>query len=268
MDIIEAGFPIASEADAEAVRHGVDGRCTGPVIAALARCRPATSIAPAGRSSRRARRRIHTFIATSDLHLERKLRMTREACLDAAVAAVHRARRYTDDVAVLGRGRDAQRPGLPLPGRRGGDRRRVHHGQPARHRRLFDAGRDRRVLPHHPRRACRMPDTRDLQRALPRRPRAGGGEHAGGGRRRRRQVECTINGIGERAGNASLEEIVMATRVRADLLPFETGIETREIYADQPDAHGAHRRERSRRTRRSSAATPSRTRPASIRTAC
>ena len=57
-----------------------------------------TSIARAGRSSRRARRRIHIFIATSDLHLERKLRMTREACLDAAVAAVHRARRYTDDV--------------------------------------------------------------------------------------------------------------------------------------------------------------------------
>ena len=83
-----------------------------------------------------------------------------------------------------------------------------------------------------------------------------------------RQVECTINGIGERAGNASLEEIVMATRVRADRLPFTTGINPREIYPDQPAAHRADRRSRSRRTRRSSAATRSRTRPAFTRTAC
>ena len=97
VDIIEAGFPIASEADAEAVRR-VAVEVRGPVIAGLARCHPAdinragSALAPA------ERRRIHTFIATSDLHLSRKLRMTRETCLDAAVAAVRRARRYTDDV--------------------------------------------------------------------------------------------------------------------------------------------------------------------------
>ncbi|HEX6974698.1 MAG TPA: hypothetical protein VF147_09865, partial [Vicinamibacterales bacterium] len=97
VDIIEAGFPIASDADAEAVRM-IATHVRGPVIAGLARCNAADidragwSLAPA------PRRRIHTFIATSDLHLERKLRITREACLDAAVAAIHRARRYTDDV--------------------------------------------------------------------------------------------------------------------------------------------------------------------------
>ena len=97
VDLIEAGFPIASEADAESVRV-ISAQVRGPVIAALARCSP-TDIDRAGEALTAApRRRIHTFIATSDLHLERKLRMTREACLDAAVAAIHRARRYTDDV--------------------------------------------------------------------------------------------------------------------------------------------------------------------------
>ncbi len=97
VDIIEAGFPIASEADAEAVRL-VSTNVQGPVIAALARCHPADidragwALAPA------PRRRIHTFIATSDLHLERKLRMSKETCLAAAVAAVRQARQYTDDV--------------------------------------------------------------------------------------------------------------------------------------------------------------------------
>ena len=81
------GFPIASEADAEAVRL-ISAQVRGPVIAALARCSPA-DIDRAGEALAPApRRRIHTFIATSDLHLERKLRMTREPCLDAAVAAI------------------------------------------------------------------------------------------------------------------------------------------------------------------------------------
>src|ERR1041384_2326068 len=86
-DIIEAGFPIASPADAEAVSP-VAREVRRPVIAALGRCRPhgieeaARALAPA------ARKRIHTFIATSDLHLNRKLHITRDACLEAAVSAV------------------------------------------------------------------------------------------------------------------------------------------------------------------------------------
>ena len=97
VDIIEAGFPIASDSDAEAVRM-VATHIQGPVVAALARChakdieKAAWALAPA------PRRRIHVFIATSDLHLERKLRMSRDTCLSAAVAAIHHARRYTDDV--------------------------------------------------------------------------------------------------------------------------------------------------------------------------
>jgi len=97
VDIIEAGFPISSDDDAEAVKR-VAQSVTEPVVAALARCaagdvdRAGASIAPARRG------RIHTFIATSDLHLTRKLRMTRETCLELAVDAVKRARQFTDDV--------------------------------------------------------------------------------------------------------------------------------------------------------------------------
>src|ERR1044071_2621588 len=97
VDIIEAGFPIASEADAEAVRM-IATHVRGPVIAALARCHP-KDIERAGWSLAPApRRRIHVFIATSDLHLERKLRMTREDCLRTAMTAVKLARQHTDDV--------------------------------------------------------------------------------------------------------------------------------------------------------------------------
>src|SRR4051794_28136823 len=97
VDIIEAGFPIASPADSEAVR-AIAAEVRRPVIAALARTRSqdieeaARALAPAARS------RIHTFLATSDLHLAVKLRMTREECLDSAISAVRLARRFTDDV--------------------------------------------------------------------------------------------------------------------------------------------------------------------------
>ena len=97
VDVIEAGFPITSEADAEAVRL-VSTNVQGPVIAALARCHPADIDRAGWALSPAPRRRIHTFIATSDLHLERKLRMSKETCLAAAVAAVRQARQYTDDV--------------------------------------------------------------------------------------------------------------------------------------------------------------------------
>src|SRR4051812_6449495 len=97
VDILEAGFPIASAADSDAVRQ-IALEVRRPTIAALARCRPqdieeaARALEPAERS------RIHTFLATSDLHLATKLKMTREACLESAVSAVRLARRFTDDV--------------------------------------------------------------------------------------------------------------------------------------------------------------------------
>ena len=97
VDIMEAGFPIASQDDAEAVRR-VSSEVRRPVIAALARCAPGDIDAAGKALAPAARSRIHTFIATSDLHLERKLRITREQCLERAVDAVKRARGFTDDV--------------------------------------------------------------------------------------------------------------------------------------------------------------------------
>src|SRR5262249_23229402 len=97
VDIIEAGFPIASPADAEGVR-AVSREVRRPVIAALARCRPADIEEAARALQGAARQRIHTFLAPSDLHLEKKLRMTRETCLAQVIDGVSRARRHTDDV--------------------------------------------------------------------------------------------------------------------------------------------------------------------------
>jgi 2-isopropylmalate synthase len=229
VDIVEAGFPIASDDDAEAVRQ-VATALTRPVVAALARCSPndidraAWSLAPARRA------RIHTFIATSDLHLERKLRLSRESAMDAAIAAVRRARSFTDDVqfsaedatrsdrdylcrvieAVIAAGATT----INLPDT-------VGYSTPDEVAEFFESiiGRvpnaDRAVFSTH----CH--DDLGLAAANSLAAISGGA----------RQVECTINGIGERAGNASLEEVIMATRVRADRLPFDTGIETRELFA-------------------------------------
>jgi len=229
VDIVEAGFPIASDDDAEAVRR-VAQSLVRPIVAALARCAPkdidraAWALEPARRS------RIHTFIATSDLHLERKLRMTRESALDAAIASVRRARGFTDDVQFSAE--DATRSDrdflcrviesviqagattINLPDT-------VGYSTPDEVAEFFTSiiGRvpnaDRAIFSTH----CHD----DLGLAV-----ANSLAALGAGAR---QVECTINGIGERAGNASLEEVIMATRVRADRLPFGTHINTRELYA-------------------------------------
>src|SRR6478736_1127035 len=97
VDIIEAGFPIASPADAEAVTH-IARDVKRPVIAALARCRPQDIDEAARALQPAARKRIHTFLATSDLHIEKKLRTTHDEVFNAIVDGVKRARSYTDDV--------------------------------------------------------------------------------------------------------------------------------------------------------------------------
>jgi 2-isopropylmalate synthase len=228
VDVIEAGFPIASEADAESVRL-VATHVRGPAIAGLARCIPA-DIDRAGWALEPAeRRRIHVFIATSDLHLERKLRISREACLDAAVAAVHRARRYTDDVQFSAEDATRSDPEflcrvveevisagcttVNLPDT-------VGYSTPDEIGAFF-----RKILEcvsnaSHAAFSTHCHDDLGLAVANTLAAVSAGAT----------QVECTVNGVGERAGNASLEEIVMATRVRGDLLPFETGIATHEIY--------------------------------------
>jgi 2-isopropylmalate synthase len=228
VDVIEAGFPIASEADAEAVRM-VATHVRGPVIAGLARCHPGDidragwALAPA------PRRRIHIFIATSDLHLERKLRMSREDCLNAAVAAVHRARRYTDDVQFSAE--DATRSDMDflcrvveevisagcttvnLPDT-------VGYSTPDEIATFFGKIFGRVSNAGHATFSAHCHD--DLGLAVANTLAA---VNAGA-----RQVECTVNGVGERAGNASLEEVIMAIRVRSDRLPYDTAINTREIY--------------------------------------
>ena len=228
VDIIEAGFPIASEADAEAVR-AVAAAVRRPVVAALARA-CAGDIDKAGVALRgAARSRIHTFIATSDLHLERKLNMSREACLAAAIAAVVQARRYTGDVqfsaedatrsdpdflcrvveAVIAAGAST----INLPDT-------VGYSTPDEIAEFFTSiiarvpNADKAVFSTH----CHN----DLGLAV-----ANSLAAVGAGVR---QVECTINGIGERAGNASLEEVAMVLRVRPDRHPYDTGLDTRAIY--------------------------------------
>ena len=228
VDIIEAGFPIASDDDAHAVKL-VATEIKTPVIAALARCNPA-DIECAGESLKpAARSRIHTFIATSDLHLERKLRISREDCLEAVVTAVKQARQYTDDIEFSAE--DATRSDMDflctvveaaisvgattinLPDT-------VGYCTPEEIQEFFTEVRQRVaniddiILSTH----CHD----DLGLAVANSLAA---VQAGV-----RQVECTINGIGERAGNASLEEIVMATRVKPDRLPYETDVVSTELF--------------------------------------
>lgn len=228
VDIIEAGFPIASVDDAEAVRRVAES-VTRPVVAALARCatgdveKAAAAIRPAERG------RIHTFIATSDLHLSRKLRMTRETCLTMAVDAVRLARTKTDDVEFSAE--DATRSDIEflctvvegviaagattinLPDT-------VGYSTPDEIADFFRTvitrvpNADKAIFSAH----CHD----DLGLAV-----ANSLAAIGAGVR---QVECTINGIGERAGNASLEEIVMITKVRSDRVPLETSIDTRALF--------------------------------------
>jgi 2-isopropylmalate synthase len=228
VDIIEAGFPIASPADAEAVRQ-IATEVRRPTIACLARChradleRAAWAIKPAERG------RIHTFIATSDLHLQAKLRMSREQCLEAAVDAVRYARHHTYDVQFSAE--DATRSDfdflcrvveaviavgattINLPDT-------VGYTTPEETRDFFQrirarvANSDKVVFSAH----CH--DDLGLGVANTLAAIQGGA----------RQVECTVNGIGERAGNAALEEIVMALRVRPDRMPYTTNVDATQIY--------------------------------------
>ncbi len=229
VDIIEDGFPIASDADAEAVSV-IARELPRPVTAALARCRP-EDIERAGEALRPAsRRRIHTFIATSDLHLEKKLHISREQCLEQAVAAVAQARQYTDNVQFSAE--DATRSDLDFLCRvvesviKAGATTvnlpdTVGYSTPDEIFEFFQAiltrvpNADKAIFSAHCHDDLGLAVANTLA-AL----RAGA-----------RQVECTINGIGERAGNASLEESVMATRVRQDRLPYATGVVTERIFA-------------------------------------
>jgi len=228
VDILEAGFPIASEGDFEAVRR-VSAEVRTPVIAGLARCvkKDIDRCARALEGANKAR--IHVFLATSDIHLKYKFNKTREEALAAAAEGVRYARTLCDDVefsaedagrtdidflakvteAVISEG--ASTVNLPDT---------VGYCTPEEYGLLIKTLRskvkniDKAVLSTH----CHN----DLGLAV--------ANSLSGIQNGIRQVECTINGIGERAGNAALEEIVMALQVRKQFYGVHTGINVRELY--------------------------------------
>ncbi len=228
VDVIEAGFPIASDGDFEAVRR-IAQEIKGPVIAGLSRAgekdidRAWQALKYAGERSR-----IHTFIATSDIHMQYKLKMSEEQVFSTAIAAVKRAKSYTDNVEFSAE--DATRTRLPFLARiveaviEAGATTvnipdTVGYTIPSEYFNIISylkqnvSNIDKAIISVH----CHD----DLGLAVANSLAA---IQAGA-----RQVECTINGIGERAGNCSLEEIVMGLRTRHDILPFTTGVVTEQI---------------------------------------
>jgi 2-isopropylmalate synthase len=227
-DVIEAGFPIASDGDFAAV-EAIAAVIRRPVIAGLARaCRP--DIERAWEALKDAARpRIHVFLATSDIHLKYKLRITRDECLAQAREAVAFAKSLCNDVEfspedatrtdpeflcqVLEAVIDAGATTLNIPDT-------VGYTVPSEFGELIATirGRVRGIENVTISAHCHN----DLGMAVANTMAA----IAAGAR----QVECTINGIGERAGNASLEEIVMAMRVRHDRYPYETAINAEHLF--------------------------------------
>ncbi|MCG5052154.1 MAG: 2-isopropylmalate synthase [Myxococcales bacterium] len=226
VDVMEAGFPMASEGDTEAVDQ-ISRTFSGVSVAALARCN-VKDIEQAARALDKAKRpRIHTFIATSPIHLEYKLRKTEDQALESAVKAIQLARKYVGEVEFSAEDATRTSPeSLARFARAAVDAGAsvvnipdtVGYAIPqefgALIAKVVQAVGDRAVVSVH----CHN----DLGLAV---ANSLAGVQAGA-----RQVECTINGIGERAGNCSLEEVVMAMKVRNDLLPFATGINTPELF--------------------------------------
>jgi 2-isopropylmalate synthase len=223
VDIIEAGFPIASDGDFAAVNE-IAKRTKNAVVCGLSRAafkdidRCAEAIKPAKRS------RIHTFLSTSPVHMKWKLQMEPEKVYELVIAQVTRARNYTDDVewssedgtrteidflcrcveAAINAGATT----INIPDT-------VGYTVPDEYFSLFKTVRER--VPNSDKARFSVHCHNDLGMAV--------ANSLAGVRGGARQIECTINGIGERAGNAALEEVVMAMKVRNDVLPFSTGID-------------------------------------------
>jgi 2-isopropylmalate synthase len=223
VDIIEAGFPIASVGDFEAVSE-IARQVKTATVAGLARAIPA-DIARAGDAVRHARKaRIHTFVSTSPIHLQHQMRKTEAEVLEIIAATVAQARNLVDDVEWSGM--DATRTPIDylcrcveaaikagattinLPDT-------VGYATPEEYRAMFRAVRER--VPGADNAIFSTHCHNDLGLAV-----ANSLAGVEGGAR---QIECTINGIGERAGNAALEEIVMAIKTRADVLPYSVGVD-------------------------------------------
>ena len=228
VDIIEAGFPAASPGDFDSVKAIAD-EDFGPIVCGLARCHPEDieKVYQAVRSARR--HRIHVFVATSAIHREHKLKMAKEEIIKSAVGAIRLAREYVDDVEfspedasrtelgylaeVVAAAIEAGATTVNIPDT-------VGYTVPAEFDRLFRhlkdnvPGIDDITLSVHCHNDLGMAVANSLAAV-----------NAGA-----RQVECTINGIGERAGNCSLEEVVMAVKTREEFFGLHTDIETTRLY--------------------------------------
>lgn len=228
VDVIEAGFPISSEGDFEAVKR-IAQTVRKPQIAALCRAN-FKDIDRAWEALKYARNpRIHTFIATSDIHMKYKLRKTREQVLEEAVKAVRYAKRYCDNIefsaedatrsdrdflcqvfeAVINEGATVinvpDTVGYAIP---------LEYGELIRYIMEHVPNINKVTVSTHCHDDLGLAVANSLMAIL----------------NGARQIECTINGIGERAGNTSLEEVVMAIKTRKDFLNFETQIVTEQIY--------------------------------------
>ncbi|MDA1095809.1 MAG: 2-isopropylmalate synthase [Chloroflexi bacterium] len=228
VDVIEAGFPASSPGNLATVQR-IAQEIRQPIIAGLARCVPGDIDAAWEAVRGAARPRIHVFISSSDIHLTHQLRKTPEEVLDQAIQAVERAKSYCDDVefspmdatrtdwgfiyrllnAVIGAG--ATTVNIPDT---------VGYAIPSEFGRLIGSvfervsNIDRAVVSVHCHNDLGLASANSLAAI-----------EAGA-----RQVEVCVNGIGERAGNASLEEVVMAIRTREDLFKFRTNVDTTQIY--------------------------------------
>jgi 2-isopropylmalate synthase len=229
VDILEAGFAISSEGDFQAIR-AVSRAVRRPVIASLARARTLDVERAAHSLDLAERPRIHTFLASSDLHLEVKLKMSRQEALDHATAAVRQARSYVDDVEFSAE--DATRSDMDflaqlvaatieagattinLPDT-------VGYSTPNDYAQMFCEIRHR--VPAVAKITLSAHCHDDLGMAV-----ANSLASIDGGVR---QIECTINGIGERAGNAALEEIAAALMVRRDRYPYPNSLQNERLYA-------------------------------------
>ena len=227
VDVIEAGFPVASPGDFEAVQ-AVARAVSDSTVCGLARAldkdidRAGEALKPA------ASARIHTFIATSPIHMKMKLRMEPEQVIEQAVRAVKRARQYTDNVEFSPEDAGRSEPDFLC---------RVLEA-------VIDAGANTVNIPdtvgsHLPHQFGEL--IRTLIERVPNSDRAvfsvhchndlglAVGNSLSAVLNGARQVECTINGLGERAGNAALEEVVMSVKTRQDIFPCETGLDTTQI---------------------------------------
>jgi 2-isopropylmalate synthase len=227
VDVIEAGFPIASPGDFESVQ-AVARAVKDSTVCGLARAKDA-DIDRAGEALKGANSaRIHTFIATSPIHMQHKLRMTPDQVLEQAVQAVKRARRHTDNVEFspedAGRSEldflcrvieaviDAGATTINIPDT-------VGYNIPLQFGELIHDLRER--IPNADKAVFSVHCHNDLGLAV--------ANSLSAVLNGARQVECTINGLGERAGNAALEEIIMAVRTRQDVFPCDTTLDTTQI---------------------------------------